>query len=172
LLYGAYKGIGSATGEESFDFATAYDPLYVLDNVDTWEGWLPDRLALAAGISDVTSRKKYTDGEPYTLRRQAVLGITAHNPKFGREDVADRFLMLAYKRLDHFASESEIISSVLAKRSQLWGAIVNDVQKVLNTPIPAENLPQFRIEDFAKYGLWIARGLRDVRQTFGPLSRT
>jgi hypothetical protein len=159
LLYGAYKGIGSATGEESFDFATAYDPLYVLDNVDTWEGWLPDRLALAAGISDVTSRKKYTDGEPYTLRRQAVLGITAHNPKFGREDVADRFLMLAYKRLDHFASESEIISSVLAKRSQLWGAIVNDVQKVLNTPIPAENLPQFRIEDFAKYGLWIARGL-------------
>jgi hypothetical protein len=159
LLYGAYKGIGSATGEESFDFATAYDPLYVLDNVDTWEGWLPDRLALAAGISDVTSRKKYTDGEPYTLRRQAVLGITAHNPKFGREDVADRFLMLAYKRLDHFASESEIISSVLAKRSQLWGAIVNDVQKVLNTPIPTENLPQFRIEDFAKYGLWIARGL-------------
>lgn len=160
VLYGRHKAVSGITTVEDFDHGTAYDPLHVIDNVDTWERWLPDRLAISAGVSDITKRKLYTDVDTLTLRRQAVLGITAHNPKFGREDVADRFLLLSFSRLTNFASEDEIYRDLTAKRNLIWGGIIHDIQRVLRTPMPTPNeIPQFRIEDFARIGLWIARGI-------------
>lgn len=159
LLYGQRKSISSVTNMDDFDHATASDPLVVFDNVDTWEKWLPDRLALSAGKSDVVRRKLYTDTDTITLRRQAIVGVTAHNPKFGREDVADRFLLFSYRRLEHFASEALIINDILKKRNLIWGAIIGDIQQVLRSPLPTTGIPQFRIEDFARLGLWIAKAL-------------
>lgn len=158
ILYGRHKSLGAVTNVDDFDHATASDPLVILDNVDTWEKWLPDRMALSAGTSDIVRRKLYTDADTFVLKRQAIVGVTAHNPKFGREDVADRFLLFAYSRLPIFISEELIISDILKKRNHIWGAIVADVQKVLRTPIP-DKAPQFRVEDFARFGLWIARAL-------------
>lgn len=158
LIYGRHKAIGSVTKEDDFDHAVASDPLVVLDNVDSWKEWLPDRLALSAGTSDITKRKLYTDADTVVLKRQALVGITAHNPRFGREDVADRLLLLTYERLTEFAPEQVIIDNVIAQRSRLWGGIVQDVQKIIITPIPAVG-PQFRVEDFARLGLWISRAL-------------
>lgn len=160
MLYGRYKSLLGVTTMEDFDYATASDPVVSLDNVDSWQPWLPDRLALAAGVSDIVKRRLYTDADTIVLRRNAMLGVTAHNPKFGREDVADRFLLLAYKRLENFASESSILDTLWSKRNKLWGGIVRDIQRVLHTPMPAEgDAPQFRIEDFARVGTWIARAL-------------
>lgn len=158
-LYGARKSIGGLTNMDDFDHAVSNDPLVVLDNVDTWEKWLPDRIALSAGTSDVTKRKLYTDTDTVTLKRQAIVGVTAHNPKFGREDVADRFLLLSYRRLTKFYAEQDIYDDLLRKRDQMWGSIIRDLQKVLASPVPRDNIPQFRIEDFARTGLWIARAI-------------
>lgn len=158
LLYGRHKAVGSVTKEDDFDHAVSTDPLVVLDNVDSWKEWLPDRLALSAGTSDITKRKLYTDADTVVLKRQALVGITAHNPRFGREDVADRLLLLSYERLTHFVPEQVIIDQVVAQRSRLWGGIVADIQKVLATPIPDVG-PQFRVEDFARLGLWISQAL-------------
>lgn len=158
LLYGRYKSVGSVTTQDDFDHGVASDPFVVLDNVDTWERWLPDRLALSASTSDITKRKLYTDADTVVLKRQALVGITAHNPRFGREDVADRLLLLAFERLEHFLPEQVIIDQIVAHRGGLWGAILKDVQHILATPMPATG-PQFRVEDFARLGVWIARGL-------------
>lgn len=159
ILYGSNKAIASVTTMDDFDHATANDPLVVLDNVDTWQSWLPDRLALSAGVSDITARKKFTDQDIVVIRRRAILGVTAHNPKFGREDVADRFLLFSFKRLEDFASEGAILRDLLTNRNRIWGALVRDVQRVLSTPMPQDAIPQFRIEDFARLGLWIARAI-------------
>jgi hypothetical protein len=160
LLYGAGRSIGSVTTPEDFDYGVSTDPLVVLDNVDSWEKWLPDRLALSASNSDIVKRKLYTDKDTITLRRQALIGLTAHSPKFIRADVADRLLLLNFSRLESFTSESAIINSVAENRSKVWGAIVKDVQKVLRTPQPEEyEVPQFRVEDFARLGLWVSRAL-------------
>lgn len=164
ILYGRRKSIGSVTTREDFDHSTAQDPLVVFDNVDTWESWLPDRLAVSAGVSDVTKRKLWTDSDTVTIRRQAIIGVTAHNPKFGREDVADRFLLINFKRLEEFVSEELIMADLMDKRNNIWGGIVDDLCKVLRTPIPVRG-PQFRIEDFARYGLWIAKAL-NIEQEF------
>ena len=165
IIYGSNKAISTVTNMEHFDHQTANDPLVVLDNVDTWQSWLPDRLAVSAGTSDIVVRKLFTDRDTVVIRRRALVGVTAHNPKFGREDVADRFLLFNFKRLDDFASEGDILRDLLGKRDLIWGAIVADIQKVLSTPIPVTDIPQFRIEDFARLGLWIARAI-NVEEDF------
>lgn len=158
-LYGRRKSIGAVTTQEDFDHTVSSEPLLVLDNVDTWEKWLPDRLALSAGTTDHNKRKLYSDTDSVTMRRQAIIGVTAHNPKFGREDVADRFLLFTFSRFKRFISEEMILADLNEKRNALWGAIIRDIQRVLQTPLPESGIPQFRIEDFARYGLWIARAL-------------
>ncbi len=160
LLYGKNRSLGGITKPEDFDQAVASDPLVVLDNVDTWQPWLPDRLALSASTSDIVRRKLYTDSDTVVLKRQALLGITAHNPKFGREDITDRLVLLNFERLQKFIPEGEMISEILAKRNQIWGAIVDDIQAVLRQPMPnPADVPQFRVEDFARVGYWIASAL-------------
>lgn len=158
LLYGPRKGLGSVTSPEDFDHAVSIDPFVVLDNVDTWSGWLPDRLALAAATSDILKRKLYTDADTIIIKRQAVLGISAHSPRFGREDVVDRLLLINFHRLDNFKAETDLLDKVWKMRNRIWGSIVTDVQKILRTPMPSSSdVVSFRIKDFALYGTWIAR---------------
>lgn len=163
LLYGSNRSIGAVTNSDNFDYSCANDAFVVLDNVDTFERWLPDRLALSASTSDITKRKLYTDSDVVTLRRQALIGLTAHAPKFGREDVADRLLLINLERLDEFEAEGAIIRRVLDNRSQLWGNILLDCQKVISNPYPNHAyVPQFRVEDFARLGYWIAQGIGET----------
>ena len=172
LLYGKNRSLGSITTPEDFDQAVASDPLVVLDNVDTWERWLPDRLALSAATSDITRRKLYTDSDTVVLKRQALVGISAHNPKFGREDVTDRLILLSFRRLERFIPEGDIMACLHRQRNALWGAIINDMQKVLNTPSPSiDEIPQFRVEDFSRLGMRIARALGIEQDFYNGLTK-
>ncbi len=162
FLYGASKGLNSITTADDFDHAVSGDPFVAFDNVDTFAGWLPDKLALSAAASDVIKRKLYTDSDLVVLKRQALVGLTAHNPKFRREDIVDRLIMLNFRRLEkeEYRSETDIINKVLVNRDELWGALIRDTQAVLATPQPpVHDVPSFRINDFAKIGLWAARAL-------------
>ena len=166
LLYGRSRELSGVTSPDDFDQAVTSLPLAVFDNVDTWERWLPDRLALASANSDVLRRKLYTDSDQVILRRQAVIGVTSHDPKFGREDVADRMLILYFSRRQSFRAEGLILEEMQTHRASMWKAILQDVQSVLQTPQPSPNeAPQFRIEDFARLGFWIARGLGSDAET-------
>jgi len=160
LLYGPEKAINTITTADNFDSAVSSNPLVVFDGVDSWVGWLPDKLSLSAGVSVLEKRKLYTDNDAFTVRRQAMVGITAHNPKFRREDIIDRMIILSFHRFKIFKPSTEIIAEMVTNRNRLWGGIVNDLQLILNTPIPTEEeLPRFRISDFARFGLWFARAL-------------
>ena len=160
IFYGRNKSLNAISNPEDFDFLTSSDPLVVFDNVDTWTGWLPDRLALAASASDLVKRKLYTDSDTVTLKRQAILGITAHEPKFGRPDVVDRLLIINLQRRDTYAPESALIERIHGARANIWGAIVRDIQAVLRTPnVEASEIPNFRISDFARVGARIAKAV-------------
>jgi len=160
LLYGRQRAVEGISSPDNFDQVTSTVPFLVLDNVDVPEKWLPDRLALSASASNVTKRKLYTDADTFVVKRQALLGITAHDPHFNREDVADRLLLLTFSRLEKFLPEGDILHNIFMQRNRLWGSIVLDCQKVLQTPLPSyADVPQFRIEDFARTGHWIATAL-------------
>lgn len=160
LFYGQHKSLSAVSTPDDFDFLVSSDPLVVFDNVDTWANWLPDRLALSASSSDLVKRKLYTDTDTITLKRQAILGITAHDPHFGRADVVDRMIILNLQRRDSFTPEGMLMERTHRARGRLWYAIVRDAQRVLATPDPKlEEIPEFRISDFARVGTRIAQAL-------------
>lgn len=160
LLYGQHRSLSGITTADNFDQAVSTWPFVVFDNVDVPERWLPDRLALSASASEFPKRKLYTDNDDFMMRRQACIGITAHNPQFSREDVADRLLLLTFKRLEHFVPEGDILTTIHNQRNRLWGQIALDCQQVLRTPLPNyADVPQFRVEDFARVGYWISTAL-------------
>jgi hypothetical protein len=172
LLYGQHRAVSGVTNQDEFDQGASQYPLLVLDNADQWERWLPDRLAQSAGDLEVSRRMLYTDGDNFILRRTAMLGITAHNPKFAREDVADRLLLLTFERLpeDRWLPEQAIKEDIILHRSSIWAGIVADVQRTLSSPLP-ERGPNFRIEDFARIGLWITNATGDAPKFVNALKQ-
>lgn len=160
LLYGARRSVNTITKPDDYDHAVANDPFVVFDGVDTFNPWLPDKLSTSAAPSDLTKRKLFTDTDSVILRREALVGVTAHNPQFRREDIVDRLLMMNFHRLPDFKPDGPIINRVATMRNGLWAGLLQDVQKVLATPDPPEaDLPNFRINDFARLGLRAARTL-------------
>lgn len=157
LIYGYYKSISGISTTDDFDMAVSSQPFVCFDNLDTWFQWLPDKLALCAGDSDIEKRKLYTDMDTVLVKRQALVAISAHNPKFSREDITDRLLLLMFQRLDKFGSDSYLCDRISTLRAALWASLVQDIQRILSTPKPpVEDAPQFRIEDFAHLGYWFS----------------
>lgn len=160
LIYGKNKSLSGITDSEAFDLAVVTQPFVAFDNVDSWERWLPDRIALSSSITDVERRKLYTDYDLIVLQRQALICITAHNPRFMREDVTDRLLLILLRRYpeNEFKDETKILDNISVQRNAIWASIVRDVQRVLRTPRPASSeATPFRILDFSYFGLWFAR---------------
>lgn len=160
LLYGRFRNVTTIETPEKFDTSTINFPFVCFDNVDSYERWLPEKLAQAAAVTDVNTRRLWTDTDVITQRRQAMLMLTAHNPKFTREDVVDRMIVILLKRLPHWLPEGEILESVTELRGALWADIVRDIQEILATPmVPHHDVPQFRIEDYAQYGMWFSTAI-------------
>lgn len=160
LMYGRFKHITTITSEEQFDSSTINFPFVAFDGVDTFERWLPEKLSQAASVTDVTTRRLYTDTDTITQRRQAMIMLTAHNPKFTREDVVDRLVVITIRRLPHWLPEGKLVGEITERRNALWADIVRDVQLILRTPLsPHTTIPQFRIEDFAQYGMWFSEAI-------------
>lgn len=178
FLYGKQADVSGVTSPANFDIATANLPFFVLDNADTWERWLPDRLAQAARRTDILVRELYSNNRMLRMKRQALIAVTAHDPKFGRADVADRMLIITLQRFSNlgldFEDESSMMNEVLRNRNKLWGAVLLDLQRILSRPIPAHTDLQLRIQDFAKLGEWISIGLnqRDLFREIVPLLRS
>lgn len=160
LIYGHYKSLSGLNNAEDFDMDVASMPFVCFDNCDTWQPWLPDRLAQSAGNTVIGVRKLYTDMDVIYRERQALVAVTAHNPKFAREDITDRLLLFMFQRLPFFKSETEILERISLLRGNLWNGIIQDVSAVLRTPKPLPHeIPQFRIEDYARLGAWFSKAV-------------
>jgi len=163
LLYGDSKEVIAPTNQAEFDQSVANNPLVAIDNQDgPVPTWFMNALALSAGTSDIERRKLFTDNDMFRMRRQAMVGLTAHEPRFARADVADRLLIIHLNRRpdNEFLDERDIMTTLLQQRSRIWWAIVKDIQCVLKTPLPSnDDVPHTRIQDFATTGYWIASAL-------------
>lgn len=156
FLYGKQMKLGKITDDKSFDTAVSKYPLYIFDNVDTWERWLPDRLAQMAGDISASKKKLYTDNDMVTVTGSAHVGVTAFDPKFNRPDVVDRFIVFTFERIHDFLSEDDLVGSVLLARNRLWGHMVRDIQSILSTPRPPNQPVSLRSSDLVHLGRWAA----------------
>lgn len=163
LLYGDAKEVLSPTNQLEFDQSVANNPLVAVDNKDgPVPTWFLNALAMSAGTSDIERRKLFTDNDTFRMKRQAMVGLTAHDPRFARADVADRLLILSLARRPNseFVEEQAIYGGILQLRSRIWTAIIRDIQRILASPPPtSDEIPHTRIQDFATTGYWIAKTL-------------
>lgn len=161
LLYSRRLSVSGVTGPADFDSAVSRLPIYCVDNLDTYVNWIIDKLALAIGNSDILKRKLFTDVEVIRQRRQAMVVVTAHNPKFTRADVTSRLLLITLDEVEKEAlkGETDIISKIVDNRAALWGAIINDVVRVMQVPKFTTSSVKWRIQDFCELGEWIAHAL-------------
>lgn len=161
LLYARRLAVSGVTGAADFDTTSSRLPIYCIDNLDSYVAWIIDKLAQAIGNADIVKRKLFTDVDIIRQRRQAMLIVTAHQPKFTREDVTNRLLLIVLDKIVENAllDETPMITNIVGNRASLWGSILNDVLTVLRTPKLTTSTIKWRIQDFCTIGEWIAEAL-------------
>ena len=154
LLFGGNQDVFSIIrGKEDAFLATVSDEsLAVFDNVDTGVKWLNDHLAaIATGVS-ITMRKLYTTNEKIDFKPRVFIGLTARTPKFRRDDIADRLIILNLDPRKTFTTENNLIRELLEKRNEIYTDLLNNLNRIvkhLKTDKSTLN-ENFRMADFAE----------------------
>jgi len=145
---------------EDFDAIITNRAFVCIDNADTRKPWLEDRLATLATSGAIPKRKLYTTNEMVEYPLDCFVSLTARTPKFKRDDVADRLLMMKAKRFKKFLPENQLIADVLRNRDQIWVEILFQLQHcihALKDYAKQDFSTAFRMADFADFGLKIAK---------------
>ena len=135
LLFGEYSQVSGVPDKpDAFSVTAAHYHLYAMDNLDTLEPWLQDKLArIATGAQD-EYRKLYTSKEMGTLIYRCWIAVTARTPDtLRRDDLADRLLLLQLGRVEDIdrRRESLFLSDVDTLRSEWWGRLLHDLNAVV-----------------------------------------
>jgi hypothetical protein len=145
--------------ERDFDAAISNSSLVVLDNVDVQNKWLLDRLATSSTGGSVKRRELYTTNMMVEIPFRSAIAITARTPKFRRDDVAERLLILRVDGISSFLSENLLRNVVLRKRSMIMSEVLQHLQSIiaaLRAHSEAINVGGFRMADFATFCYRIA----------------
>lgn len=125
-----------SSGSESFDAATTNLPVVCFDNVDTGVVWLRDRLATIATGGQIMKRKLYTDNKMAVSKADAYVMITSMSPKFKREDISQRLLIIKTRPYDEdgtsgYLSEAHIRRQINFSRSRMFSMIVSNLNLIV-----------------------------------------
>lgn len=145
---------------EDFDAIITNRAFVCVDNADTKKPWFEDRLAALATSGAIPKRKLYTTNEMIEYMLDCFVSITARTPRFKRDDVADRLLMMKSQRFKHFLPENKLIAAVLKQRDHIWVELLFQLQNVIRAlkEYRAEDFSTaFRMADFADFSLKIAK---------------
>ncbi|MDD5529546.1 MAG: hypothetical protein PHX21_05890 [bacterium] len=132
LLFGKRFDLISLSNDKR-DFISAISSNYfvAIDNVDSKIEWLNDVLASTATGQAISYRKLYTPNEEIKFYPRVFTAITSRTPKFKRDDVADRLLILKVDKIEDFISENELLTNILQNRNLIWTEIIQKLQKII-----------------------------------------
>jgi hypothetical protein len=151
---------GGQRGEEAFLAAITAGRIVAFDNADAKITWLEDHLARVATGSDIVRRELYTTNSQIKYRPLVFVGLTARTPKFRREDVAERMLVLPMAELEQKEPERALIERVLARRPAIWAELVHELNRIVGR-LKATYPPlrtSIRMADFVEFA---RRAVRD-----------
>jgi hypothetical protein len=146
--------------EKDFDAAVTNSFLVVLDNVDAAPKWLDDRLATSATGGSVKRRELYTTNRLVEFVVKCYVAISARTPRFRRDDVADRLLILHVDRIINFESLNILRENLTRNRDLVMSEVVKHLQEILRSLAqhgPGINVGSFRMADFAEFALRISK---------------
>ncbi|QLY25690.1 toprim domain-containing protein [Bdellovibrio sp. KM01] len=161
IIHGVKSNVTPIPKEASdFDAIVTNNSLIVLDNADTKNPWLDDRLAIAATGGTTKKRKLYTTNEFMEATIQCHLMITARDPHFRRDDVADRVLPLKVERQNKFKGENRLIREISENRDRLMSELIEFAQEGLIALAQAkdeDDIGSFRMADFSSFATKLGR---------------
>lgn len=135
LLFGQWVQVsGVPTKPDDFSVTAAHYHLYAMDNLDTLEPWLQDKLArISTGAMD-EYRKLYTSKEMGILKYRCWIAVTARTPDtLRRDDLADRLLLLPLNRVEDAdrRRESLFLAEIDELRNAWWGDLLSSLNAVV-----------------------------------------
>ncbi len=145
---------------EDFDTALTNNSFMAIDNADSRCRWLEDRLAIAATGGTVKKRQLYTTNKLVEIPIHCYLAITSRTPRFQRDDVADRLIIMEVERYEQPISEDILLGEIRENRNPLLGEVVKmikDVLKALEVNRDYKDSGGFRMADFGNFAMKIAK---------------
>lgn len=165
------------SSEDNMDTAVSNNYFLALDNADCKIPWLNDKLACIATGQCIRKRKLYTTNEITEIPTKTFLAITSRTPKFTRDDVADRLLIVKLKRFEYFKALGELLTQSQERRDEFMSYILYELQKILKA-LEVKTDPNLKLNlrmgDFASFGLKIANyeGKKvEIEQIFAKISQ-
>ena len=147
---------------DDFDAAVTNAPFVALDNADSKCEWLEDRLATVATGGVIKRRKLYSNNTLVEIPSRCNLAITARTPRFRRDDVSDRLLIVRVERIETFRSERSIIEHMMNNRDRIYTElmlVLKDVLAALEATREETFEVDFRMADFGEFCLRLASHL-------------
>ncbi|MEA4811176.1 MAG: hypothetical protein VB108_01245 [Anaerolineaceae bacterium] len=158
LLFGQWSQVsGVPVKPDDFSVTASHYHLYAMDNLDTLEPWLQDKLArISTGAMD-EYRKLYTSKDMGILKYRCWIAVTARTPDtLRRDDLADRLLLLPLSRVDDEdrRRESLFLAEIDSLRGAWWGDLLTSlngiVKQLQDTDLPATSA--LRMADWEALG--------------------
>ena len=158
ILIGTKFNVSSMTTEEGYYTAVTNNTLAAFDNVDGSIKWLNDALAITATGGFVEKRELYTTNRNVRFNLDSLIMINSRTPQFKRDDVADRLIIFKLERFTHFKNEEHLIRELLDSRNQIWGELLENLNKIVKILRENQNpLPTaFRMAAWAEVAWKIA----------------
>jgi len=153
LLYGPEFNVTQIPrSSDDFDVVVASSYYLALDNVDTTNVWLENKLAVCATGGKTLKRKLYTDSTTIEMPIRCFIALTSARPHFMRDDVSDRLLLFKVSRLESFAPESLLRAELFGARDKIMTETVAAIADILaKLPLPLPKSTLMRMSDFAAF---------------------
>lgn len=155
MLFGSkFEVTGLPEDSKDFEGSALTSPFIVIDNADSYRKWLNDSLALLSTNGVFKRRILYTTSQYAEIPISTFAILTARTPKFTRDDVADRCIVLNLERLSgKFIPEAVLIHDIDSNRTSLWNDLLMHCKYILKAmdSCVTTDTTTVRMADFAKF---------------------
>ncbi|HPZ09023.1 MAG TPA: bifunctional DNA primase/polymerase [Candidatus Eremiobacteraeota bacterium] len=176
LLFGDEWNLSSVTSDNERDIkvASLHKSFLAIDNADSRIKWMNDFLAKMATGEQFEERQMRENFVYLSMKPSCFIGLTARTPKFRRDDIADRLLILSVKPLeDNFIPENDLLDELEEHRDILWSEIIFKLQIILRQLQQGQKQTfktKFRMADFYSFACKIV-GEEKVKDIFRKLQQ-
>jgi hypothetical protein len=136
--------------------------LLLLDNCDDLQDRLDDLLAVAATGGVVKKRQLFTTNTLLSYPLNCFIMTSSQQPKFKRQDLADRTVPCRVERLPDFIGDSKLDELLVQRRDEIWSEVIDALRVIVRLlkQTPAGTQPsRLRLADFFDFGFRICKGL-------------
>jgi len=176
LIYGKdYEVTSMPNKMDDLDTIAAHKHLLFIDNMDTYNDAVNDKLAsYVTGVIN-EKRKLYANGEVYRSRVEVFIGISTRNPVFRRDDVAQRVLIIYLDPIREYHTEESIIEPLLKHRDEILSYMIDRIRGILTiiqSGKYADYRSSFRMADFARFAAMYLNSREDAENLLAKATQT